>query len=166
MRNYAASGNHGGLVNGVDRVNDRTQLALTLLAWLWAGLVLGVSFVATPVKFLAPSISLADALAVGRVTFAALQWIECVAVVSLAVLVWITTPRRRALVLLAAIVAILLCQYAWMLPILDARVQTIIDGQHLPPSFLHWIYTALELVKVALLVVIGLTSFGNLARRS
>ena len=149
----------------VDRVNDRTRLAVTLLAWLWAGLVLGVSFVATPVKFLAPSLSLADALAVGRVTFAALQWIECAAVVALAVLIWTTTPRRRALVLLAAIVAILVCQYAWMLPILDARVQAIIDGQHLPPSFLHWIYTVLELVKVPLLVLIGLISFGRIVRR-
>ena len=152
-------------MNGVDRVNDRTRFAVTLLAWLWAGLVLGVSFVATPVKFLAPSLSLADALAVGRVTFAALQWIECVVVVALAVLVWITTPRRRALVLLGFIVAILLCQYVWMLPILDARVQAIIDGQHLPSSFLHWIYTALEFGKVALLVAIGLISFGHMARR-
>ena len=149
----------------VDQANDRTRLAVTLLVWLWAGLVLGVSFVATPVKFLAPSLSLADALAVGRVTFAALQWIECAAVVALAVLIWTTTPRRRALVLLGVIVAILVCQYAWMLPILDARVQAIIDGQHLPPSFLHWIYMALEFGKVALLVVIGLTSFGRLARR-
>ena len=152
-------------MNGVDRANHRTRLALTLLAWLWAGLVLGVSFVATPVKFLAPSLSLADALAVGRVTFAALQWIECVAVVALAVLVWITTPRRRTLVLLGVLVAILVCQYVWMLPILDVRVQAIIDGRHLPSSFLHWIYTALEFVKVALLVVIGLTGFGRLARR-
>ena len=154
-------------MNGVDRVNDRTQLALTLLAWLWAGLVLGVSFVATPVKFLAPSLSLADALAVGRVTFAALQWIECVAVVALAVSGldhYAQASGARAAC--RVIVAILLCQYVWMLPILDARVQAIIDGQHLPSSFLHWIYTALELVKVALLVVIGLTSFGRMARRS
>ena len=152
-------------MNGVDRANDRTRLALTLLASLWAGLVLGVSFVATPVKFLAPSLSLADALAVGRVTFAALQWIECVAVVALAVLVWITTPRRRTLVLLGFIVAILVCQYVWMLPILDVRVQAIIDGRHLPSSFLHWIYTGFEFVKVALLVVIGLTGFGRMVRR-
>ena len=149
----------------VDRTSDRTQLALTLLAWLWAGLVLGVSFVATPVKFLAPSLSLADALAVGRVTFAAPQWIEYAAVVTLAVLIWTTAPRRRALLLLGVIVAILVCQYAWMLPILDARAQAIIDGQQQPPSFLHWIYMALEFGKVALLVVIGLTSFGRLARR-
>ena len=132
---------------------------MTLLAWLWAGLVLGVSFVATPVKFLAPSLSLADALAVGRVTFEALKWIECVAIIGLAVLVWRAMPGRREFALLGITVAILLCQYLWMLPVLDARVQTIIDGQDLPPSSLHWIYTALEFGKMVLLVVIGLTAY-------
>lgn len=38
-------------------------LSLLLLATLWAGLLLGVSFLATPVKFLAPSLSLPVALA-------------------------------------------------------------------------------------------------------
>ena len=109
--------------------DSHARLAVTLLAWLWAGLVLGVSFVATPVKFLAPSLSLADALAVGRVTFEALKWIECVAVVALAATIWIANRRRRELALFAVIVVILLCQYIWMLPVLDARVQTIIDGQ-------------------------------------
>ena len=147
-------------MNGADR-NRCAWLAVTLLAWLWAGLVLGVSFVATPVKFFAPSLSLADALAVGRVTFEALKWIECVAVVALAATVWITTPRRRELALLGVIVLVLLCQYVWMLPILDARVQTIIDGEDVPPSSLHWIYTVLEFLKVVLLVVIGLTGYGQ-----
>ena len=134
---------------------------MPLLAWLWAGLVLGVSFVATPVKFLAPSLSLADALEVGRVTFEALKWIECVAVVALAATIWIAAPRRRELALLGVIVAILLCQYVWMLPVLDARVQTIIDGKDLPPSTLHWIYTALEFVKIVLLVAIGLIGYSR-----
>ena len=134
---------------------------MTFLAWLWAGLVLGVSFVATPVKFLAQSLSLADALEVGRVTFEALKWIECVAVVALAATIWTAAPRCRELALLGVIVVILLCQYAWMLPVLDARVQTIIDGQDLPPSSLHWIYTALEFVKVVVLVVVGLATFGS-----
>ena len=139
--------------------DSHARLAVTLLAWLWAGLVLGVSFVATPVKFLAPSLSLADALAVGRVTFEALKWIECVAVVALAATIWIANRRRRELALFAVIVVILLCQYIWMLPVLDARVQTIIDGQDLPPSSLHWVYTVLEFVKVVVLVVIGLIGY-------
>lgn len=40
-------------------------LSQLLLAVLWAGLLLGVSFLATPVKFLAPSLSLPVALDVG-----------------------------------------------------------------------------------------------------
>ena len=149
----------------IDGSNHRAQLAVTLLAWLWAGLVLGVSFVATPIKFLAPSLSLADALEVGRVTFEALKWIECVAVVALTAAIWIAAPRRRELALLGVIVVILLCQYVWMLPVLDDRVQTIIDGRDLPPSTLHWIYTALEFVKIVVLVVVGLMGFGPPARR-
>ena len=144
---------------------DRARLAVTLLAWLWGGLVLGVSFVATPVKFLAPSVSLADALAVGRVTFEALKWIECVALAALVLVIYMARPKRHVLVLSSAVVAILLCQYAWMLPILDARVDTIIEGQELPDSSLHWIYTVLEFLKVALLVVVGLTGFGDPERR-
>ena len=127
--------------------------------------MLGVSFVATPVKFLAPSLSLADALAVGRVTFEALKWIEYVAVVALAATIWITGPRRRELALLGVVVVILLCQYAWMLPVLDARVQTIMDGQALPPSSLHWIYTVLEFVKVVVLVAVGLTGLRSSGTR-
>ncbi len=146
--------------------DSHARLAVTLLAWLWAGLVLGVSFVATPVKFFAPSLSLADALAVGRVTFEALKWIECVAVVALTATIWITGPKRRELALLGVVVVILLCQYVWMLPILDTRVQTIIDAQDLPPSTLHWIYTALEFLKVALLVAIGLTGYSRRRNQS
>ena len=144
---------------------DRARLAVTLLAWLWAGLVLGVSFVATPVKFLAPSVSLADALAVGRVTFEALKWIECVALAAFVVVIYLARPSRYVLVLAGTIVAILLCQYTWMLPILDARVQEIIDGQDLAPSLLHWIYTALEFLKVALLIALGFTGFSHRTRR-
>jgi hypothetical protein len=37
--------------------------------FLWAGMLLGVSFIATPAKFLAPSLPLAQALDVGRSSF-------------------------------------------------------------------------------------------------
>ena len=44
--------------------------------FVWAGLLLGVAFVATPAKFLAPSLPLAQALDVGRWTFHVLSIIE------------------------------------------------------------------------------------------
>lgn len=40
----------------------------TAILFIWAGLLIGVSFVAKPAKFLAPSLALAQALDVGRWT--------------------------------------------------------------------------------------------------
>jgi hypothetical protein len=44
---------------------DVTRLVAAAL-FVWAGLLLGVSFVATPAKFLAPTLGLAQAWDVGR----------------------------------------------------------------------------------------------------
>ena len=126
------------------------------IAWAWAGLLLGVSFIATPVKFLAPSVSLADLLEVGQVTFAALRWCECVTVVGLGVLVGMNKPTRAQVGLFVALVALMAFQYGWLLPTLDVRTQAIIDGAlDLPPSMLHWVYPVAEVVKVGLLAALG-----------
>ena len=47
-----------------------------ILATFWAGIVIGVSFIATIAKFDAPSLTLPVALDVGRHTFAPLARIE------------------------------------------------------------------------------------------
>lgn len=139
----------------MEAVQSRRGTALTCVAWVWAGLVLGVSFVATPVKFLAPSLSLADAMEVGRVTFTALQWIECAAVLGMAALLYLDRSRGLRLVLFGVVAAVLAGEYLWLLPILDARVETILQGQDLPPSALHWGYTVIEGIKVLLLIALG-----------
>jgi hypothetical protein len=46
------------------------------LLFVWSGLLIGVSFVATPAKFLAPSLQLPQALDVGRWTFHVLTLME------------------------------------------------------------------------------------------
>ncbi len=129
--------------------------ALALFAWLWAGLLLGVSFVATPVKFLAPSLSQAHALEVGRVTFTALQWIEFAAVAAMAALFALLRPGRVPAAIFGLVVALIAGQYFGLLPILDARAETIIRGVEVPASSLHWLYPVLEFVKVGLLVALG-----------
>jgi hypothetical protein len=52
--------------------------ALSALALVWAGTLFGVSFLATPVKFLAPSLTLPVALDVGRQTFGVFSLVEIV----------------------------------------------------------------------------------------
>jgi hypothetical protein len=123
---------------------------------LWAGLVIGVSFLATPAKFLAPSLSLQVALDVGRQTFFVLNRVELGPAVVVVVLgMRSTAPKWRRLVLFLPGLVVL-TQTVLLLPLLDLRVEQFLSGAVLPRSPLHLIYVACELAKVALLFTLGL----------
>jgi hypothetical protein len=124
---------------------------------LWAGIAIGVAFLATPAKFLAPSLSLPDALDVGRATFAVYNRAE---LGLLALLLLIGAASRapwRWYFALAVPGSIVLLQAAWLIPALDDRVTTILAGGAPPAdSNLHGVYIAAELTKIAALIVFGL----------
>jgi hypothetical protein len=71
----------------------RWRVGILAIALLWCGLLLGVSFLATPAKFMAPSLSLVVALDVGRQTFAVMNKVEWLFVAVLLAL--ILTGRRN-----------------------------------------------------------------------
>jgi hypothetical protein len=130
---------------------------ISALLFIWAGLLLGVSFIATPAKFLAPSLPMAQALDVGRWTFHVLGLIEWgfVAVVGLLILVaWMRLGQGSGLVLvlLAGIVAILALETFWLRPALDARALQIMAGQSAAPNLLHTLYIVFEIVKLLLIL--------------
>lgn len=122
------------------------------VAAFWLGLLVGVSFIATPVKFAAPTLSLPVALDVGRVTFALFSKVEWVAAPVLVATVIINRPGPA--IRLGAIVAgvIVAVQALWLLPILDARIASVIAGVPEPASYHHTLYVALELAKAAALL--------------
>ena len=130
---------------------------ISALLFIWAGLLLGVSFIATPAKFLAPSLPLAQALDVGRWTFHVLGLIEWgfVAVVGLLILLaWIRLGQSAGLVLplLAGVAIILALETFWLRPALDARALQIIAGQSAAPSSKHTLYIAFEVAKLLLIL--------------
>lgn len=129
--------------------------AVSVTALIWIGMLLGVSFLATPVKFLAPSLALPVALDVGRQTFAVFSNVEVIAaLVLLAAASLLGRPGR--IVLLAASIAVLVAgQRFWLLPALDARVEIILQGGAVPESGLHGLYVAIESVKLVGLGVVG-----------
>ena len=135
-------------------------------AAVWLGMLVGVSFLATPVKFQAPSLDLPVALEVGRVTFAAFSKVEW----GLSLLLVITTlyPRvLRAETLLAAVaVLIVVVQTVWLLPVLDVRIEAVVAGQPMPPSIHHMLYATLEAAKAAALTAVALATLFRLGRRS
>jgi hypothetical protein len=142
-------------------IADAVFLAIALV---WAGMLIGVSFVATPIKFSAPSLSLPVALDVGRVTFHLFSRIEWTLAATLLLTSAAGTSRVRTVlaVLLAALVTV---QTVWLLPILDARIAAVVAGVPSPPSQHHTLYAIAEAIKLLLLAVAGSSSLSALAYR-
>lgn len=134
----------------------RFAAAIAMLCCLWAGVVIGVSFIATVAKFGAPSLTLPVALEVGKYTFAPLARTEWVLALLLAVLVLAAGFDRIRAIVFAALAAILFTQAMWLLPALDARVDAIIAGNTPPPSRLHVAFVAAEGAKLLLLFGLAL----------
>ena len=132
-----------------------TVINLNQITWLWIGLLIGLSFIATPAKFLAPSLSLPEALEVGRATFGVFKIVECIAISFVAIAAWRLRHNRAITFWIALLGSLLLAQYAWLLPILDARVEIILQGKTPPPSSLHRLYIVIELAKVTCLLMLG-----------
>lgn len=126
------------------------------LAMLWIGVLAGVSFLATPAKFLAPSLTLPVALDVGRHTFAIFNKVEWLLAALLIVALSLRPRSGIAFVAGALATLFVVVEAAWLLPTLDQRVGLIIAGQPPPPSHLHNVYIGLEAAKLLLLVVVAL----------
>lgn len=135
------------------RMTGATGLALVALVWL--GMVLGVSFLATTAKFMAPTLSLDTALDVGRHTFRVFIHVELVFYGAMLLLVagcvrgWLTWIMAMAL---GGIVAF---EFIWLLPTLDNRVGVILAGGAPVASDLHEVYIVLEVIKATLLCITG-----------
>jgi len=140
---------------------DVAHLAVALL---WLGLLLGVCFIATPVKFSAGSLSLPVALDVGRVTFALFNTIEWGAFTLLVVAVVFSGPRRFAAIGCVLLGSILIAQTVWLLPVLDDRVTLIIAGTVPEGAPWHIVYIAADVAKAALLAAMGWSQATSLSR--
>jgi hypothetical protein len=118
----------------------------------------GVSLLATPVRFTAPTVTRPIALDIGQVVFAALNKAELIALVILLLVVRLSGKARLLWKQSSALALILLAQSVWLLPQLAARSQQIVSGVEPSPSMVHGTYSVLELLKLALLLYLGFRS--------
>lgn len=142
-------------------VFERIRNAILNPAWvcfLWTGITVGVSMIATPVRFTATTITRPVALDVGRVVFAALNKAELLALLVLLVVVRVAGLTRRWWAICALLALIVLAQGVWLIPELAARTDVIIAGGEPPTSYAHAIYSSLELCKIAMLLFLGFSS--------
>lgn len=135
------------------------NVATVLISAFWAGALAGVSFLATPVKFQAASLDLPVALEVGKVTFAAFSRCEWGLSLLLGISVLLAGRRPVATACAAAAILLVLVQALWLLPVLDARIDAVIAGSPLPPSWHHMLYATSEALKLLLLSATAFAAF-------
>ena len=136
--------------------------ALAVVLLLWAGVLFGVAFLATPAKFSAPSLTLPVALEIGRATFEVLNRAEVAFALLSAGLVLAGSTRRPLVVILCAVACLgLLLDTLWLLPVLDLRAQVVIDGGDPPPSHLHDLYIGIDSVKFLALLAASFLLLGT-----
>jgi len=132
--------------------------ALQLLApAFWLGAVVAISFLEAPLKFRAPGITVPLGLGIGRLVFRALNILEAVVLVVLwiAALAAPAAPATAMWWLLGIVTVVLVVQVAGVRPVLTKRSDRVLEaGTDLPRSNAHYVYVALEVVKVVALVVL------------
>ena len=132
--------------------------AATIFVWL--GMVLAISFLEAPLKFRAPGVTLRIGLGIGRLIFRALNTVELLfAIVISATLFGHRTPLTLDVAFAVAGTALLL-QLVVVRPLLSRRTTEVLAGDEGERSRAHYVYIALELVKVVALIVAGITVLG------
>lgn len=130
-------------------------------AFLWIGFVCAISFMEAWLKFRAPGITIPLGLGIGRIVFGVLNKIEWVFAIAIIVNVLFEKAQigLPTIILLAIPILILIAQSFWMLPALDTRAGIYLSGETPPPSSLHIYFVLMELVKVASVLIFGLSIF-------
>ena len=126
--------------------------------FLWIGFVGAISFMEAWLKFRAPGVTLPIGLSIGSLVFNALNKVEWVFTLLIALDLLLLSKNRMRLILalFSVVLVILVIQTFWLLPALDARIALYVEGAEVQRSPLHVYYIAVELIKVAALLIAGI----------
>lgn len=134
-----------------------------LTTFLWIGFVCAISFLESWLKFMAPGITISLGLGIGRLVFFALNKIELFFVLVIILNVFkheISFSMRKYWSLIVPVLVLLL-QTIWLLPIMDARAEMLLNGEVVGPSKLHFYYVGMEVLKISGLSIFGASLFKN-----
>ncbi|UXA19475.1 hypothetical protein KXD98_07700 [Mycobacterium sp. SMC-4] len=123
--------------------------------FLWLGMVLAISFLEAPLKFRAPGVTLQVGLGIGRLVFRALNGCELALAATAVLALLIGGMPDGALTALVAATVILAGQLLFVRPALTRRSDEVLAGAEGPRSRAHYVYVALEVLKVIALISAG-----------
>jgi hypothetical protein len=128
---------------------------LIALALLWAGMVLGVAFVAVPAQFAAEGLSQPLGIDVTRHVFASFGRVELGIAAATLVLALLLRLGRLLWALLALLWVIVALQSLWLLPVLDVRADQLLQGQEPLAGPWHGLFVASEIIKLGALLYVA-----------
>lgn len=145
----------------MNSTNRISQITVVAGVFIWVGIVCGISFIESWLKFQAPGITVNLGLGIGRLVFSMLNKVEIVLAIVVIIAWWQKGSRWKkdsGFIALGISVVVLLVQTLILLPIMDARAELRIAGQSLPPSNMHIYYVGGEVIKITGLVIFGIKS--------
>lgn len=131
------------------------QAVTVALTFVWFGMVAGISFLEAPLRFRAPGVTLQLGLGIGRLVFRALNRIELVFAIVIAVALLAGPPSPPVGVGYGVAVAALAGQLVLVRPVLNRRADQVLAGAEGPRSRGHLYYIGLEAVKMIALITAG-----------
>lgn len=141
---------------------DIPKTILITGSFIWVGLICGISFLESWLKFQAPGMTLELGVAIGRLVFSALNKVEIVLAGIISISWWKIYHGHQVsnstVFLIGLTLIVLMVQTLVLLPAMDKRAILRLLGQGLETSFLHIYYVAGEMFKVICLSLLGLKS--------
>lgn len=134
------------------------EVVFILIATVWAGTIVGVSFIATPAKFRAASLTIPIALDVGRTTFRVSLAVELLFGIGLIMAASMAFGLSRETVAATVIFALCAAQRAILLPMLSARTTLVIGGEPRRRSWHHAAWIALDALRLLLLLALSIAT--------
>jgi hypothetical protein len=128
---------------------------------IWLGMIIGISFLESPLKFMVPGVTFEIGLSIGRQVFGVFNKIECAMAIAMAILIVMVRQKDRRVISLAVVWLSLGLQTFLLLPILYDRIELILQGQTPASSPAHAIYVFLEIIKAVSLAVYGFRAIQN-----
>jgi hypothetical protein len=121
---------------------------------LWMGLLIGISFIETPLKFMAPGMTLALGLGIGQLVFAAMNIVEVFFFIVVAASCIKRGLDRAYQWVVAGLGAVLLAKVALIRPFLAKRTEAVLAGTEAGGSGWHYAYIVADGLLFVLLVTV------------
>lgn len=129
-----------------------------VLALLWAGMILGISFLEAWAKFKTPNVPKLVNLQIGHTVFDYFHFVQWLFLTALLIVLILTYPYLEISIytITLTLIAIFSLQTFWLMPKFKKNIEILLTGLPLTPSPSHAIYALFEVLKFLLLISLAL----------